>query len=74
MYTQAGSKLTSREESIVALVAQSKSNKVIAFELCLTTGTIKEYLFTIFRKLNLPNRTAVAVWFINRHPDPVVPL
>jgi len=74
MYTLAGAQLTAREESIVALVAQSKSNKVIAFELCLTTGTIKEYLFTIFRKLNLPNRTAVAVWFINRPPAPIVPL
>ena len=64
--------LSPREESIVALIAQSKSNKIIAHELCLTTGTIKEYLFTIFQKLHLPNRTAVAVWFLTRPPVPVV--
>lgn len=43
------------------LVQQAKSNKEIAFELCLTVGTVKEYLYRIFRKLQVANRTELAL-------------
>jgi DNA-binding NarL/FixJ family response regulator len=54
--------LTFREKQIVDLVSQAKLNKEIAYELHLSEGTIKEYLFQIFRKLGVKNRTDLAVW------------
>lgn len=46
-----------REHQIMELVAQAETNKEIAYELCLTKGTVKEYLHHIFRKLKVTNRT-----------------
>jgi DNA-binding NarL/FixJ family response regulator len=58
----AGSReLSFRERQIVALVRKAKANKEIAAELCLTEGTIKEYLHHIFRKLGVRNRTELAM-------------
>lgn len=54
--------LTLREGQVVGLVRFGKMNKEIAHELNLTEGTIKEYLNRIFRKLNVKNRTELAVW------------
>ncbi len=54
--------LSFREKQIVDLVRQAKLNKEIAFELHLTEGTIKEYLNRIFRKLDVKNRTQLAIW------------
>ena len=53
--------LSFRERQIVALVGQAKMNKEIAHELCLTEGTVKEYLHRIFRKLGVSNRTELAL-------------
>jgi DNA-binding NarL/FixJ family response regulator len=58
--------LTPRERQVVTLVVRAKLNKEIAYELHLTEGTIKEYLNRIFRKLELTNRTALAVWAVNQ--------
>jgi DNA-binding NarL/FixJ family response regulator len=54
--------LTFREKQIVQLIGEAKLNKEIAFELHLTEGTIKEYLNRIFRKLDVKNRTHLAIW------------
>ena len=54
--------LSVREKQVVELVVQGKANKQIAFDLFLTEGTIKEYLNRIFRKVNVKNRTELAVW------------
>jgi DNA-binding NarL/FixJ family response regulator len=56
--------LTFREKQIAQLVCQAKLNKEIAFELHLTEGTIKEYLNRMFRKLELKNRTELAMWTV----------
>ena len=56
--------LSFREKQIAHLVCQAKLNKEIAFELHLTEGTIKEYLNRIFRKLEVKNRTELAVWAV----------
>src|ERR1700722_17326038 len=50
-----------REQQIVTLVRQAKTNKEIAYELCLAEGTVKEYLYRIFRKLAVTNRTELAL-------------
>jgi DNA-binding NarL/FixJ family response regulator len=56
--------LSFREKQIVELVCQAKLNKEIAFALCLTEGTIKEYLNRLFRKLQVKNRTELAMWAV----------
>jgi DNA-binding NarL/FixJ family response regulator len=53
--------LSFRERQIVSLIREAKANKEIAAELCLTEGTIKEYLHHIFRKLGVKNRTELAL-------------
>jgi DNA-binding NarL/FixJ family response regulator len=61
--------LSFRERQIAHLVSCAKLNKEIAFELHLTEGTIKEYLNRIFRKLDVKNRTDLAIWaFRNLEP------
>jgi DNA-binding NarL/FixJ family response regulator len=57
-------RLTFRERQIANLVSEAKLNKEIAFDLHLTEGTIKEYLNRIFRKLEIKNRTELALWAI----------
>jgi DNA-binding CsgD family transcriptional regulator len=59
--------LTSREKQIIGLVSQGKLNKEIAHQLHLSEGTVKQYLFAIFRKLAVTNRTELAVWSL-AHP------
>lgn len=56
--------LSRREKQIAERIIQAKPNKVIAWELHLTEGTIKEYLNRTFRKLGIKNRTELAVWAI----------
>jgi DNA-binding NarL/FixJ family response regulator len=58
--------LSFREKQVVALIRQAKANKEIAYELCLSEGTVKEYLNRIFKKLQVRNRTELAL----REPDP----
>jgi DNA-binding NarL/FixJ family response regulator len=60
--------LSFREKQVVKLVTQAKLNKEIAYELHLTEGTVKEYLNRIFKKLEVSNRTALAVWAMSRPP------
>lgn len=57
----AAPRLSFREKQIVELIQQAKSNKEIAYELCLTVGTVKEYIYHIFRKLGVKNRTELAL-------------
>jgi DNA-binding NarL/FixJ family response regulator len=56
-----GPSLSFRESQIVALIRQAKANKEIAYELCLSEGTVKEYLSRIFKKLQVKNRTELAL-------------
>jgi DNA-binding NarL/FixJ family response regulator len=58
---KAAPKLSFRERQIVELIQQAKTNKQIAYELCLTVGTVKEYVYHIFRKLGVTNRTELAL-------------
>ena len=58
--------LSFREKQIVDLVSQAKANKEIAYLLHLTEGTVKEYLNRIFRKLDVKNRTELAIWALRQ--------
>jgi two-component system nitrate/nitrite response regulator NarL len=55
-------RLSVREREIVQCIATGMSNKVIARELNLSEPTVKVHVGAILRKLNLANRTKVAVW------------
>ena len=58
--------LTRRELDVVALVADGKSNKVIARQLELSEHTVKLHLHHIIAKLGVQNRTGAARWFLAR--------
>jgi len=51
--------LSPRLIDVLALLLQGRSNKVIARELHLSTDTVKEYVATILRRLDLHSRTQV---------------
>ncbi len=57
--------ITSKEFEIVELVSQGFSNKEIAKELFLSEGTVRNYLSTILEKLDLRDRTQLAVFYYN---------
>ena len=54
-------KLSARELQLVTLLRRGMANKEIAWELQLTEGTVKEYLFRLFRKVKCRNRTELAL-------------
>ena len=62
--------LSFREKQVVGLIKQAKANKEIAYELHVTEGTIKEYLFYIFKKVGVKNRTELALWATEHLPRP----
>ncbi|NOU91777.1 response regulator [Paenibacillus sp. LMG 31456] len=57
--------LSSQERNIVKNLIQGKSNQAIASELFLTTGTVKNYLSTIYKKLNVSSRSETIAYFHN---------
>ena len=61
---QAG--LTDQESRILDLIAQGKSNKLIARELNIAEGTVKVHVKHLLRKLNLRSRVEAAVWAVDR--------
>jgi len=60
--SEAESLLTRREREILALAAEGHSNAAMAKQLWVTEQTIKFHLANIYRKLNVPNRTAASRW------------
>lgn len=57
---------SNREEQILALLAEGKSNKEIAFRLTICEKTAKFYLTGIMRKLGARNRVEVALYASRR--------
>ncbi|HCX63580.1 MAG TPA: hypothetical protein DHN33_00015 [Eubacteriaceae bacterium] len=56
-------KLTEREQQILYQIAQGFSNKEIAQILYLSEGTVRNYISTILEKLDLRDRTQLAVYY-----------
>lgn len=61
--------LTEREKEIVALVAEGLSNLEIGEQLFLTEGTVKNNLTRILQKLELRDRTQLAVLWLKCHTE-----
>lgn len=55
--------LSKQEYEIVELVAQGLSNKECADKLCLSEGTVRNYISTILSKLDLRDRTNLAIFY-----------
>ena len=55
--------INERELRIIELIANGYSNKEIASELFLSEGTVRNYLSSILDKLQLRDRTQVAVFY-----------
>lgn len=57
--------INDKEREIIELVAEGLSNKEIASELFLSEGTVRNYLSGILEKLELRDRTQLAVFYFN---------
>jgi len=60
--------LTTRERQIALLVSEGLTDKLVAEQLNLAESTVKSHLHHIYRKLGIPNRTALSVLAIT-HRD-----
>ena len=58
--------ITDKERGIVELVAKGLSNREIAETLYLSEGTVRNYLSVILEKLELRDRTQLAVFYLSR--------
>jgi len=55
--------LTEREDQIVTLIAQGLDNREIAGRIFIGEGTVRNHISAILQKLNLKNRTQIAVYY-----------
>ena len=56
--------LQENEWRVIREVGCGKSNKEIAAALCLSEGTVRNYLGSALRKLDLRDRTPLAIWAV----------
>lgn len=62
-YDYAARGISDKEFAIIELIAEGLSNKEIAEKLFLSEGTVRNYLSTILEKLELRDRTQLAVFY-----------
>ena len=62
IHAQNVEEITYAEWEIIKLVGRGMSNKEISTELSLSEGTVRNYLSTILSKLDLRDRTQLAIW------------
>ncbi len=58
--------LSDRELSVLKLVAKGMNNKEIASELYLSEGTVRNYISQLLNKLDLRDRTQLAIYYLNK--------
>ncbi|MGI6199453.1 MAG: response regulator [Christensenellales bacterium] len=64
-YDYAAHDIGPRELDIIREVAEGLSNREIAQKLFLSEGTVRNYLSAILEKLNLRDRTQLAIFYLN---------
>jgi DNA-binding NarL/FixJ family response regulator len=57
-----GEGLSDRESEILALITQGKSNAEVAKLTYLSPNTVKSYIRTIYRKIEVASRTQAVLW------------
>lgn len=60
-----GEGLTDREAEILALITQGKSNADVATLTYLSPNTVKSYIRTIYRKIDVASRTQAVLWGVD---------
>jgi len=55
--------ITEKEQEVILLVAEGLNNKEISAQLHLSEGTVRNYLSNILVKLDLRDRTQLAIWY-----------
>ncbi len=61
--------LSQQERRVLSLVADGRTNKEIATELSLSDNTVKNYLGSVFEKLQIKRRTQAAAIWVHMKPD-----
>lgn len=61
-----GSKLSYKEKSILQILSQGKSNCEIAQSMGISEKTVRNYISSIFKKMNVSNRTEAASYWIRK--------
>lgn len=59
--------ITEKEYEIICKIAEGLSNKEISETLCLSEGTIRNYISLILEKLALRDRTQIAIFYYKHH-------
>ncbi|MGG6266834.1 response regulator transcription factor [Leptolyngbya sp. AN03gr2] len=54
--------LTPREQEVLHLIGRGATNREIAQQLYITEGTVKTHVTSIFNRLNLRNRSQIAIY------------
>ena len=65
-FDEAMSSLSPRQREVVALVADGKSNREVAEALCISEGTVKNYVTKILETMGVSDRTKLAILLV-RH-------
>jgi DNA-binding NarL/FixJ family response regulator len=60
-----GEGLTDRESEILALITQGKNNAEVAALTYLSPNTIKSYIRSVYRKIDVASRTQAVLWGLN---------
>jgi len=66
-HEEAFTDLTDQEIRVLAQVAEGKTNREIAGALFLGEGTVRNYVSSILKKLNLTNRAEAAAYAVEHH-------
>ncbi|MFI5356212.1 MAG: response regulator [Opitutales bacterium] len=66
------SSLSPQEHRVLALVAEGLTNKQVGEKLNLSENTVKNYLISVFEKLQVKRRSHAAALYV-QHSDPSVP-
>ena len=65
VYDWEAHEISEKELQVISLVAEGMSNREIAAELYLCEGTVRNYISNILEKLELRDRTQLAVYYLN---------
>ena len=58
--------LTRREYQVLKHLAYGLSNREVGYSMNISVETVKEHVQNVLRQLDMPNRTAAAVWAVER--------